>query len=228
MSNEEKNQKTWLGITLVAIGAYFLLRNLDLIPYFIPRYLFGWEMVFVIIGGSMLATRRREGFIFLAIGGFFLLHEIFYWAFHVRDWWPLVLIIIGISIFLRKRDNLGRTQSTDDNDFFEDTSIFGGSEKSFTSQNFKGGKVTSIFGGSNIDFSNAKMEGNEVVLDVFTLFGGNNFAVPNDWTIINDTWVVFGGYSDQRSRSAVEQNDPNKVLRIKGSVVFGGCEVKGV
>ena len=156
----QRNQKAWIGVVLVILGAFFLLRNLDMIPYFIPYYFFGWEMILILIGGAMVATGRREGFVMLIIGGFFLLPEIFEFLnlprFRMRDWWPLVLIIIGISIMLRRRGSISRRSGEMDDDFLDDISIFGGSEKSFTSQNFKGGKVTAIFGGSQIDFSSAK------------------------------------------------------------------------
>lgn len=227
MSNQSNiNQRAWLGIVLVAIGGFFLLRNFDLIPDFLPYWIFSWKTIFVLVGGSMLVTGRREGFVFLAIGGLFLLPDLFdVPRFRFREIWPVILIIIGISIVLRRRDSSHRGLDVVDEDFFEDTAIFGGSEKSFTSQNFQGGKITSVFGGSDIDFSNAKLADGEVVLDIFCLFGGNNFRVPNDWTVINESFVIFGGYSDKRINLA--ENDPSKVLRIKGSVIFGGAEVKG-
>lgn len=228
MGSSDNNSKTWLGIVLVGLGGYFLFRNLGLIPSFIPYYFFGWEMILILVGGAMLVTGRKEGFIFLAIGGFFLLPEIFYWPrFRVRDWWPLVLIIIGISIFLRRRDSIMRREGDIDEDFIDETSVFGGSEISFNSKNFKGGKITSIFGGSNISFAECKMSEEGAIIDMFCLFGGNELTVPNDWTVVNESFVIFGGYSDKRSRSATEQNDPKKILKIKGSVIFGGSEVKG-
>lgn len=220
------NQKAWLGITLVAIGGYFLLRNLDLIPSFLPYWLFGWETVMMVVGGAMLATGRREGAIFLVIGSFFLLPEIFYIPrFHFRDWWPLILIVIGVVIVIRRRDYHSDGMIEDNRDFFNNTSIFGGSNKSFTSKNFMGGKMTSVFGGSDVDFSEAALGQEEVVLDVFCLFGGNDIRVPNDWTVLNDSFVLFGGYDD--NRKAIADQDPNKILRIKGSVIFGGMDVKG-
>lgn len=228
MGNTNNNSKAWLGIVLLALGGYFLLRNFHMIPSFIPYYFFGWEMILVIIGGAMLVTGRREGFIFLAIGGLFLLPEIFYLPrFRIRDWWPIVLIIIGGAIILRRREHVSRGVDDIDEDFIDDTSIFGGSEKSFNSKNFKGGKITSIFGGSTINFSGSKMAEEGAVLDMFCLFGGNELIIPNDWTVVNESFVIFGGYSDKRSRSATDQNDPKKILKIKGSVVFGGSEIKG-
>lgn len=223
-NRNSSNQRAWLGIFLVILGAYFLLRNFDLIPYYIPSYLFGWEAVFVIIGGSMIVTGRKEGFVFLTIGTFFLLDEIFYLPeFRFRDWWPLILVAIGVSIIMRRRDVMHRGVSPTDQDFLDDTAIFGGSEKSFTSQNFKGGKITAVFGGTEINLSEARLAEHEAVLDIFCMFGGHSFRVPNDWTVINESFVIFGGYSDNRPQAI---RDPEKILRIKGSVIFGGAEIK--
>lgn len=176
----------------------------------------------------MLATGKRGGIVFLAIGGFFLIPEIFYLPyFEMRDWWPLILVVIGVSIFLRRRESSSRTVRGFDSDYFEDMAVFGGSEKSFTSQSFKGGRISAVFGGSEINFSDAHMSDDDAVIDLLCLFGGSEITVPNDWTVINETFVIFGGYTDSRPRSAMEMNDPTKVLRIKGLVMFGGAEVKG-
>ncbi|MEO1255311.1 MAG: DUF5668 domain-containing protein [Bacteroidota bacterium] len=223
-----KNQRAWLGIVLVTLGAYFLLRNFYLIPPFLPYWMFGWEMIFVVVGGAMLVTGRREGFIFLLIGGFFLAPDVLGFRFRIRDWWPVILIFVGIGIFLRRSGGaFGRGSAEDDNDYLKDTSIFGGSNKYFTSKNFQGGSVTSIFGGSEIDLSEAELGKEEVVLDLFCLFGGNEIRVPNDWTVINDSFVLFGGFEDRRRRLSEDSFNPHKVLRIKGTVIFGGNELKG-
>lgn len=176
----------------------------------------------------MLATGKRGGVVFLGIGALFLIPEIFYLPrFEMRDWWPLILVIIGVSIFLRRKEDARRKLGDYDDDYFEDTSVFGGSEKSFTSQSFKGGRISAVFGGSEINFSDAQMGADDATIDLLCLFGGSEITVPNDWTVINESFVIFGGYSDSRPRSAMESNDPKKVLRIKGLVMFGGAEVKG-
>lgn len=221
------NSKTWLGIVLVLLGSYFLLDNLHMIPSFIPYWVFGWESIFVIIGGAMLISGRREGMVFLAIGGFFLLPDIFHFPhFRLRDWWPVILIAIGVSIFFRTRNHTSYTPEGND-DFFNDTSIFGGSEKSITSQNLKGGKVTSLFGGSTLNLINSKLGQKEVVFDYLCVFGGNEIIVPNDWTVINEATVVFGAFTDDRGKISGVAPDQEKILRIKGLVMFGGCEVRG-
>lgn len=225
-NHQNTNQRAWVGILLVLVGSYFLLNNFNLIPDFIPYYLFGWEMVIVIIGLSMIFTGRKEGFIFLLIGGFFLADEIFYIPdLRFRDWWPLILVALGVSIIIRRRDKAHLGINTIGDDYLEDSAIFGGSEKSFTSKQFKGGKITAIFGGSEISFAHADLVDSNVILDIFCMFGGVSLVVPNDWTVINESFVVFGGYSDNRPSS---DRNPEKVLRIKGSVVFGGAEIEGL
>lgn len=227
MSNSEnKSSRAWVGIVLVAIGGYFLLRNFDLIPSFIPYYFFGWEMILIIVGGSMLATGRRQGLVLLAIGGLFLAPEIFdIPRIRMRDWWPLILIIVGASIFLRRRGvSFNKIREVSD-DYFDNTSIFGGSEKSFTSQNLKGGRMTAVFGGSELHLNNAQLAEEGAMIDCFCMFGGHEIHVPNDWTVINESVVIFGGYSDVRPKT---MKDEKKVVRIKGFVMFGGVEVKGV
>lgn len=225
---QSQNTKGWIGVVLVAFGAFFLLRNFGLIPYFIPHYFFGWKAILVLVGVSMLVTgRKREGLLFLLIGVFFLLPDIFQLPhISMRDWWPVILIVVGIGVFLRRRDQTYRRSGAVGSDYFEDVSIFGGSEKYFTSRNFKGGKITCIFGGSEINFSEADIGEEEAVLDVFCLFGGNEIRVPNEWTVVNDSFVIFGGHSD--SRSGYSERNPGKVLRIKGSIIFGGNEIKGI
>ena len=131
MSNQySKNKKTrWLGIFLVSLGAYFLLKNFGWIPAFLPEYLLSWEMVFILIGIFMLVAGKTKGVIFLVIGVVFILSDIFYWSpyFRTRDLWPVILIAVGISIFLRRRYQCKkRNIDGNDADSLEDTSIFGG------------------------------------------------------------------------------------------------------
>lgn len=223
---ENTNSKVWLGLVFVLLGAYFLLDNLDLIPSFLPYWLFGWEMIFVLIGGTMLITGRREGFIFLGIGAFFLLPDIFYLPrFYFRDWWPLILIAIGVSIFLKRRNYSEYEPDGSYDEYFDNTSIFGGSDKTITTKNLKGARINSIFGGSELNLLGAQLGQKEVMIDTLCIFGGSEIVVPNDWTVVNEMTVIFGAFSDKRVPN-VDQ-DPDKVIRLKGLILFGGSEVRG-
>lgn len=222
---ENSNSKAWLGIVLVAIGSFFLLRNLDLIPNFIPYWVFSWEMIFVIAGGAMLATGRREGLVFLGIGAFFILPDILHFPhFRMRDWWPLILIAIGLVIVVRRREHFGRYSEESKSDVIDDVSIFGGSGKSISSKSLKGGRITAIFGGSELNLADADLGKSEVVIDCFCMFGGTEITVPSDWIVINEAFTAFGGFDDKSIPG--KEKDPNKVLRFKGLILFGGVEVR--
>ncbi len=226
--HENSNSKVWLGLVLVLLGAYFLLRNLHMIPSFLPYWLFGWEMIFIIIGGAMLVTGRREGLVFFGIGAFFILPDILHIPhFRMRDWWPVILIALGLSIFLRRRSYTSSKPGVSNEEFFDDTSIFGGSAKTITSQNLKAARINSIFGGSELNLLGAKLGQKEVIVDCLCLFGGNEIIIPNDWTVVNEMFVIFGGFSDKRAYTSGVVQDPEKVIRLKGMVLFGGSEVRG-
>jgi len=241
--NQIKKTKdnAWIGIVLIVLGSYFIIRNLHLIPYsvyhFFPYEFFSWRMVVLIIGGAMLVTGKKTGYLFLAIGALLLIPSVFvnvrWLQFNIRDLWPLILIAIGISIFVRRKEFDGAKSFSKknilDDDYIEEVNVFGGSLRSVTSQNFKGGKVTSIFGGSEINFMDADLSSETNVIDAFCLFGGCTLVVPRNWNVIMDGVNIFGGYSDKRFSNSVDSPiDPDKTLRIQGLSIFGGGEIKRV
>jgi hypothetical protein len=96
-----------------------------------------------------------------------------------------------------------------------------------TSQQFQGGKVTAIFGGLNYNMLKAKLAPGENYLDVFCLFGGMKLVVPEGWTVKIRVMSLFGGFSDkQRFRMPELKMDQDAQLIIKGTVIFGGGEIK--
>jgi len=228
--HKHSGKNVWLGVVLVSIGGYFLLRNFDLIPDFIPYYFFGWQSIFVLIGGTMLATGRKSGAIFLLIGGISLLSEVFYWPhISLRDWWPLILVAIGISILMKRRHHgLNRDPINLDEDYIDEVSIFGGTKKKISAQNFKGGKITTVFGGSELNLLDAQLSNEENIIDIFCMFGGSALLVPADWTVVVESFIIFGEYADKRPLMSNVSQDPTKVLRIKGFVMFGGGEIKSI
>ena len=107
-----------------------------------------------------------------------------------------------------------------------DTSIFGGGKRRFDSNQFKGGSIIAIFGGSEIDLLDCKLAPGENVLEVFAMFGGTTLLIPAHWKIKMDLVPVFGGFSDKRRRDAGVVSDDKDFLVIKGTVLFGGGEIK--
>ena len=228
---ESQNNRIGLGLAFVFFGALFLLDNLGVIPFDFTHYLFSWKGILIIIGTILLATKpnKSSGLILIAIGGFFLIPDIFHLPYiQWSVFWPVILIIIGLVYIMRQRGHNSPIGSAPDGsmDFIDDTNIFGGGEVVVTSQKFKGGKITSIFGGSNYSMINAKLAEGDNVIDFFAMFGGGTFIVPADWDVNVDVTSIFGGFADKRIPSKNVSEEKNKQLFIKGIVIFGGGEIK--
>ena len=208
-----------LGIVLVLIGAIFLLDNLGF-DIELPWYVFRWPIVFVILGVvNLLSGNARPAFIFLGLAVFFYL-DVFD-VIDIFDAWPVILIIIGLSFIIRQKGQ-ANSSGRNDQDFFDEIAILGGTDKTFTSQNLQGGKITSLFGGSKIDLREAKLaEGASI--ELFCMFGGSEILVPDDWGVNMEATAILGGFSDERKK--VNPNSIGK-LHIKGFVMFGGGELK--
>ena len=225
MSSVRSNTRLVVGLIVIAFGVLFLLGNLDIIDSFSIWSLFRWQYILILIGVIILTTttNRSTGFILILIGFIFLFPEL----------WPLILIGLGGYIIFRTG---GFSKSKPDADTFgnenqtqavlNEVAIFGGGKKYIHSDNFQGGKLTAIFGGSEIDLIDSKLSEGEHVLDIFAMFGGFTLLIPADWKIELDPIPIFGGFSDNRRKdpNMVQSND--RILRIKGLVIFGGGEIK--
>lgn len=217
--------KLFIGLIIVAIGLSLLFGQLGLenIFGFSFSYLLSvlWPLILVVIGSSIwLSGKNSAGLIILAIGLFFLLNTLFdidIW----RLFWPLLLIGLGLLILFK-----GSVKSTADKsseDFISVNSIFSGSEKKVISKSFQGGNIFVLFGGSEIDLRNTKLNKDGATLELTVVFGGATILAPENVQIISEGSALFGGWENKAS-SSTTQNSP--VLRISGSTVFGGVEIK--
>lgn len=216
------NKRAVIGVVLVLIGLLFLLDNLGY-GIELPWWIFTWPSVFVVIAlVNIFSGNYRVAFVFLALAGFFYLQILD--MLDMRTYWPILLIIIGLSYLLRNKNKEAvnsRAQESDET-YFDEMSIFGGTEKRLISNQLTGGKITNIFGGSEIDLREAKaVDG--AIIEVFTLFGGCEILVPTDWKVNVDTIAIFGGFSDSRKNVSPEANT---TVKIKGFTMFGGGEIK--
>jgi predicted membrane protein len=173
---------------------------------------------------------RGPGIIVMAVGGFFILPEIFNanWRSYSL-FWPAIFIIGGVIVLTNARwfkgDNW-RSKTTNSADVIDITSIFGGGERVINSQNFSGGKITSIFGGSEVDLTRAQLSPGESVIEISCIFGGTSLIVPPDWNVIIDVTPILGGFSDSRKIVHGMSVDTSKMLVLRGAVIFGGGEIK--
>lgn len=225
------NNRSIVGVILVLIGLFLVLRNTGFFPAFIENIIFSWPMLLIAIGvvitiGS--GGSKTSGIIVMAVGAFFLIPHIFREAFDINMFWPSIFIIIGIIFIFSKRKgwNSVPTSPQTGDDYIDYVHVFSGGERQIVSENFRGGKVTAVFGGSEIDLTKAKLAPGVSELELACVFGGTTIIVPDDWNVKIEVVPVLGGFGDSRKLNPGRIIDTTKQLVIKGAVVFGGGEVK--
>lgn len=234
-----KHSRVWTGIFILMIGIAALLRT-TFPEYF--DWLFTWEMLLIAIGLFIGVRHNFRGiawFILILIGGIFITNR-YYHPFTFRYIWPLVLITAGLFIIMKPRnrwrtdmekkidDQTDPTAASDmgysKEDFVEATSVFGGAKKIIISKNFKGGDIVNIFGGTELDLSQADING-IATIDLTTIFGGTKLLIPSNWSVKSEAVTIFGGIEDKRRIQAVTEA-PQKTLLLRGTVIFGGIDIK--
>ena len=228
------NKRIYFGIFLIALGAFWIMERLGLIPDLWDDIFISWQMLLIGIGVfSIIGGNKTSGTILIVIGGFFLVPEIVTIPYELRRMaWPLLIIGVGVVLLIthgRKKSEMPPIAEPGKHgmDYFDDFVIFGGREVYIDSQNFYGGKSTSMFGGAEYDMRQAGLSPNGAVVDCVSIFGACEFKVPPDWTIKNEVTAIFGAFSDKRG-STLNQviSNPSKTLVIKGFSAFGAIEIK--
>lgn len=230
----------WTGIFILVIGIAALLKA-TLTDF--PDWLFSWQMLLIAFGMFVGLRHNFRGpgwLILILIGGIFLLNEIYPEISFRRYMWPIAIIVVGLFIILRPRRGWKfnpnkKTEGASDSfftedidyskeDFVDSTSIFGGAKKIVISKNFKGGDLVNIFGGTELDLSQADFTGTSVI-ELTTIFGGTKLLVPSNWAVKSEAVTIFGGIEDKRRMQTITEA-PEKTLYIRGTVIFGGIEIK--
>jgi predicted membrane protein len=142
----------------------------------------------------------------------------------------IVLVIIGgLGVLGKLQDRVSNEESTDDgkdrNNFFEVNNLMGGSKKEYNYAGLKGGIINCVMGGAEIDLTNTKLE-KGATIDVFLMMGGAKIKVPKDWNVILDTDNIMGDSKDRNAEEEGVVEDNTKTLKIRGTVLMGGLEIK--
>ena len=239
--------RIWAGLFLLLVGGVLLL---DQMGFPLPDWLFSWHILLIALGVFIGLRHRFRGaawLIMIAIGSVYLIQDYYPDVNLHRFIWPGILIFVGLLIILRPRRHaysgqwreewdkhrwsmrynttVGSTSREDfsADDYIDTTSIFGGVHKKIVSKNFKGGDITTMLGGTEIDLTQADFTGT-IKLDVTQIMGGTKIIVPPHWEVRSEVTAVFAGFEDKRQQPAI--TNPDKVLIIDGTSIFGGIELK--
>ena len=235
-SDSNKEKLPLIGIFLIGLGFIFLLRRMDLIPAFWIEIIISWQSLLIFVGllNIFKSHDRFPGIILVLVGSVFLLPKIVNIPLGLQHLTlPIVLISIGAFILLKSRNYKSfHPFNKNNNDNIEDYTIqeiavFGGGKRIITNKNLKGGTISAIFGGLELDLSEADFEGDIMVLEVSCIFGGVVIISNQEWDVQIQVASILGGFDDKRKLYKRDNGVmPRKRLILKGTVIFGGGEVK--
>lgn len=227
--------RSFFGFVMLFLGAYFLLRNEFDFDFGLGQYI--WPLGLIALGIYLILQKQRENKV----------------LDDVRSDWEKKRK--ADSSYAKSyveeakvvEDNSGTTSRTDSSSFaqgaqsatgsgftrttgtaFADRinidAIFSGVNRKLMTKNFEGGKITAAFGGIDLDLTSADFNG-VITIQIDIIFGGVKMIVPPHWDIRTEVTNIAAGIEDKRffREGGV---DPNKVVVLKGTILFGGLEIK--
>lgn len=236
-----------IGVIVIAVGCLFLLENLGILDF--DYTLQFWPVILILAGALKLSQSgnrngKAVGGIMMAFGVALILKSSGLFYISWRAMAPLLLIGLGLVVIFKsnerrhprvpldkldetdpfeKRGDTRATGAADDDSVINVTALLGGMERRITTANFRGGEVTAIMGGCQIDLRHASMQApGEAVLNVFTLCGGVEIKVPDDWTVSLQGMPLLGAFTEK----TIPNKDAGKRLIIRGYAIMGGLEVR--
>lgn len=146
-------------------------------------------------------------------------------ASETLKYWPIGLIIIGLSVILQAFRDTSQVRHSvpwgaifllllvgfvgtrvferraNSPDTSESTSIFAvlGGERRTGGPGLSSANITAVMGGAQLDLRNVQpAPGQEITVDVFNVMGGSVIYAPLDWVVDVRALSVMGGINDQR------------------------------
>lgn len=219
-----------LGLFIVTLGVLYTLENLGIV--YASEFLRFWPVFLVLYGVSRVIQcettgQKVWGIFWIFVGSFMVLDRLDIIYFSVWDLWPLIFVVLGISLIWRpSRRKLGfqGVFSVDDSsNTINALALMGGFKRANDSQDFQGGEATAIMGGCEIDLRKASIQQEEAVMNLFSVMGGIEIWVPEDWKVVLQGVPILGGFEDKTHPASAEST---KRLVVRGYAVMGSVEIK--
>lgn len=240
------------GIVIVGAGLLLFARQAGA---YLPEWLFSFETFLIGLGMYIWARHnfRRPGGLLLMLFGFVLLLDNIIPNLYIGQYfWPVFIIGAGLFMILspgrtswsrrrferhqRWKDKRFQSASAfsasfktgnapTDEAYIDSTAIFGAVKKNFYTKDFKGGQVVNFMGGTEINLSQSEIQ-EPVTLEISQVFGGTKLILPAHWQVRSEIVAVMGGVEDKRAVHPNITEDPQRVLILRGTTVFGGIDIK--
>ena len=231
-----------LGLTLIAIG---VIHTLDRLGYLNARdLLVYWPVVLIVAGASKLfapgsGASRTTGALIAGVGTWLLFDNLGWIDASFWDWWPLLLIMIGLYLMLSPR----QVVETSSHDTVNAFAMLAGSGRKHSTSNFRGGDMVAFMGGCELDLRACEIAaGQPAVIDAFAFWGGIEIRVPEHWRVVSRGIPVLGGFEDSTRQTAKAEEGPGlengeggarfleeddrPELIVKGFAIMGGVEIE--
>ena len=212
------------GLLVTAAGVLFTLDNLGILHA--ENYMRFWPAGLVAVGLLKLWQSRRgagaiAGTFFVVVGAWMLLDELTPLHVDVRDFWPLLLVFFGSYLVWQGLSVRASPPVLEGGSMVSAMAILGAVSRGSNVRHFRGGDLTAIMGGCELDLRHASLE-DDVVIDVFALWGGIEIRVPEEWTIDSQILPILGGVEEKTRRPPA--SGPRVTLR--GFAIMSGVEIK--
>lgn len=208
--------KSFFGVVVLAVGVYFLFEREFDFNFGLQRYIF--PIILIALGFYLITQKRRENQVMADIRS-----QIKTGASKISDSMDSGMTDDTSSAY-GGFTGMGGVSGSTFTDRVNIDAILSGVNKRVMSKNFQGGKLTAAFGGIDLDLTQSDFSG-MVTLQVDVIFGGMKLIVPPHWDVRTEVSNIAAGVEDKRIYRQSEV-DSDKVLLIKGTIFFGGLEIK--
>lgn len=194
----------------------------------------GWWTIFIIAPAlyAISQTGLNVGnAVLLTVGVLLLLNaqQVLPMSVSWRLIFPVLLLAVGVQIlfgnsFSRKKSGCSTSEQreTGGKEQAHRSAFFSGQDVHYDGHDFTGATYSATFGAVTADLRHAKIT-SDIVIGVSVLFGGIEIILPENVKVVTHVVPVLGGV-DCIYRSS-EDPAAHSVI-IRGSVTFGGVEVK--
>ncbi len=226
-----------VGVAITILGAVLLLDRFDVLE--LRQVLHLWPILLTLFGISVVVQAWKGDTAPLGSA-----------AGRPMVGPGFVLFLVVTTILATRVDGRRLTRAgTPADSEISVVAIMGRDDRVSTSTSFRRADMTTLMGRSRLDLRHAVPEADEVVIDVFGMWGATELLVPPGWTVDVQAWTVAGGVEDKRragtppadaapaSAPAAVQDGPAAVpaadppaaprrLVIRGGVLMGAVVIR--